>query len=142
MSGLQAPPGGASSASARLALVILAVGDLPRAVAFYRGAFGWPQPVAAPTYAEFQLPAGMRLGLYARAGFGANTGQEPVAVPPGALAGAELYLYPDDVSAAVARLTALGARALSPLRPRDWGDEAAYFADPDGNVVVVARPLA
>ena len=28
-----------------------------------------------------------------------------------------------------------------PAAPRDWGDEAAYFADPDGNVLVVARPL-
>ena len=39
------------------------------------------------------------------------------------------------------RLTARGARCLSPLAPRPWGDEAAYFEDPDGNVVVVARPL-
>jgi hypothetical protein len=28
---------------------------------------------------------------------------------------------------------------LSPLALRDWGDEAAYFSDPDGHVVVVAR---
>jgi uncharacterized glyoxalase superfamily protein PhnB len=41
----------------------------------------------------------------------------------------------------VERLHSAGARALSPLGPRDWGDEAAYFADPDGNVLVVARPL-
>jgi hypothetical protein len=34
-----------------------------------------------------------------------------------------------------------GARELSPLRRRDWSDEAAYFADPSGNVLVVARPL-
>lgn len=39
----------------------------------------------------------------------------------------------------IARLEELGARALSPMALRDWGDEAAYFADPDGNVVVIAR---
>jgi uncharacterized glyoxalase superfamily protein PhnB len=42
----------------------------------------------------------------------------------------------------VNRLTAAGARVLSPVAPRDWGDDAAYFADPDGNVIVVARPIA
>jgi len=38
-------------------------------------------------------------------------------------------------------LEAAGARLLSAAAPRDWGDEAAYFADPDGNVLVVARPV-
>ena len=33
------------------------------------------------------------------------------------------------------------ARELSKLAPRDWGEQAAYFADPDGNVIVAARPL-
>jgi hypothetical protein len=30
----------------------------------------------------------------------------------------------------------------SALAKRDWGDEAAYVADPDGNVIVVALPRA
>jgi hypothetical protein len=34
------------------------------------------------------------------------------------------------------------ATLLDPLRRRDWGDEVAYFADPDGNVVALARPLS
>jgi len=130
-----------ASGDARLGLIILAVEDLPRAVGFYRQAFGWEQLVAVPVYAEFRLPAQLRLGLYVRTGFGVNTGQVPIAVPAGQLAGAELYFYPADLTAAIVRLEAAGARALSPLSARDWGDEAAYFADPDGNVVVVARPL-
>jgi hypothetical protein len=32
--------------------------------------------------------------------------------------------------------------AAQPRAERGWGDEAAYFADPDGNVVAVARRLA
>jgi GNAT superfamily N-acetyltransferase len=43
--------------------------------------------------------------------------------------------------AAVSRVESAGGRVLSPALPRDWGDRAAYFADPDGNVVVVAVPL-
>jgi catechol 2,3-dioxygenase-like lactoylglutathione lyase family enzyme len=52
-----------SDRAARLGLVILAVGDLPRALAFYRSAFGWRQLVDVPVYGEFELPGGMRLGV-------------------------------------------------------------------------------
>lgn len=128
--------------NARHVLTILAVRDLARARAFYRDAFGWAQPVDAPVYAEFELPGGMRLGVYQREGFARNTGLEPSAVPVGAISSTEIYLHVDDLPAAVARLGSAGARLLSPASKRDWGDEAAYFADPDGNVIVVAKPLA
>lgn len=127
--------------SARLGLVILAVEDLPREVAFYRDAFGWPATVEVPIYVEFALPAGLRLGLYQRRAFAANPGALPPPRPPGSIAGTELYLYPDDLEPALARIEEAGARLLSPLLPRDWGDEAAYYADPEGHVVVLARPL-
>lgn len=127
---------------ARVALIILAVSDLDRSLKFYREVFGWPQLVDAPVYAEFELPGGLRLGLYEREGFGRNTGQAPAAVPQGSLAATEIYFHAEDVHALIARLEAAGARPLSPLAVRDWNDEAAYFADPDGNVLVAARPSA
>jgi predicted enzyme related to lactoylglutathione lyase len=125
----------------RLALIILAVRDLSRAVTFYRAAFGWAQTVDVPVYAEFALPGSLRLGLYQREGFGRNTGQLPMAVPEGGLSGTELYLYTEDLPSAATRLMELGARQLSPIAQRDWGDEVAYFADPDGNVLALARPI-
>lgn len=129
------------STGVRLALIILAVRDLPRAVRFYRDAFDWSQTVDVPVYAEFALPLGQRLGLYERQSFGVNTGQVPAEVLEGELAGTEIYFHVEDIHRAVARVEAAGARKLSPLAERDWGDEAAYFADPDGNVLVLARPL-
>jgi predicted enzyme related to lactoylglutathione lyase len=48
----------------------------------------------------------------------------------------------DDLEAAIENVTRAGGRVLDPLRERDWGDEVAYFADPDGNVVALARPLS
>jgi catechol 2,3-dioxygenase-like lactoylglutathione lyase family enzyme len=125
----------------RLTLVILAVRDLPQAVQFYHAAFGWPQTVDEPVYAEFTLPADQRLGLYERHAFSRNTGQVPVQIRAGDLTGTELYFSVDNIGEAVARLERAGARQLSALAGRDWGDEAAYFADPDGNVLVLARPL-
>jgi catechol 2,3-dioxygenase-like lactoylglutathione lyase family enzyme len=127
------------TARTRLGLVILAVADLPRALDFYRSAFGWPTDADTPVYVEFRLPVGMRLGLYQREAFGRNVGQAPHQVPPGALAATELYLLPDDLEAAAERLLSAGARPLSPFARRDWGDDVGYFADPDGNVLALAR---
>jgi hypothetical protein len=103
---------GHAKVAARHVLTILAVEDLGRSVDFYRRAFDWEPAVTAPVYVELALPGGMRLGLYERTAFARTTGQVPERVPVGGLAPTELYLH-----------------------------EAAYVADPDGNVVVVARPV-
>ena len=64
----------------------------------------------------------------------------PAKVGAGELAPTELYFYVDDPDAAIARLRSAGARELSPWAARPWGDEVAYFADPSGNVLAMARP--
>jgi catechol 2,3-dioxygenase-like lactoylglutathione lyase family enzyme len=121
----------------RLDIVILAVENLARARAFYESVFGWPIVVSAPVYVE--LDAGSaRVGLYDRRSFGKNTGETPPAAAPNELSRTELYVRVDSLPRAIARLEAAQARCLSPLARRPWGDDAAYFADPDGNVVVVA----
>ena len=122
-------------------LTILAVADLAKAVAFYREAFGWPTRVEVPVLVEFELPDGRGLALYQREGFGLNTQQAPVVLTEGEIAGTEIYLHCGNLEAVIARLTTAGARELAPLTPKDWGDEVAYFADPDGNVLAVARPI-
>lgn len=125
-----------------LVLVILAVRDLPRSRAFYTAAFDWAVTVDQPVYVELRMPNGQRLGLYARDGFARSTGELPAASPPGATAPTELYLHTTTLAPDLARLEAAGARLLSPLAPRDWGDDAAYYADPDGNVLVLATSSA
>ena len=136
-----APPSAATRSLARHVLTILAVRDLARSAAFYRTAFGWAPRVEAPVYVELELPDGRGLGLYLRDGYARNTGLLPTSVPECEITGTELYFHVDDVDDAVQRLVGAGARVLSPASPRDWGDVAAYVADPDGNVVVVAKPL-
>ena len=129
-----------SQRPASLGIVILATDELARSRSFYASAFGWPIEVDTSVYVEFRLPAGMRLGLYEREAFGRNVGEVPRQTLIGTLAATELYLYPDDIDAAIGRLTASGSRPLSPRALRSWGDEVAYFADPDGNVLALARP--
>ena len=103
------------------------------------------------------LPAGLRLeghgGGADLRGAGAARGHEAGAVParwlpaqhaaPGPqhdqTSSTELYLYPDDLEATSRKVLASGGRQLDALAARDWGDDAAYYADPEGNVVVLAR---
>lgn len=122
-------------------LTILAVTDLALAARFYREAFGFAPHVEVPVYVEFALPDGRGLGVYQRESFALNTGEMPAATPPGALSNTELYFHCPDLEASIQRIEAAGARKLSALAPRGWGDEAAYYADPEGNVLVLARPL-
>lgn len=124
----------------RHALTILAVQNLDRAVRFYTGAFAWPKTIHVDVYAEFSLPRGMRLGLYDRQGFARNTGRTPTPASSETTTATELYFYTDDLDAASDALRAAGAELLSPRSQRPWGDEAAYFRDLDGNVIVAARP--
>lgn len=121
-------------------LTILAVDDVAATAAFYDRAFGWARSVDVPVYVEYTVTQGSRIGLYNREAFAANTGVRPTGVPAGATTSTELYFWCDDLEEAIQRLESAGARVLSPSAPRDWGDTAAYFADPSGNVLVLARP--
>ena len=123
--------------------VVLAVGDLPRSLAFYEGAFGWPRNGAIDfeNYVELLKPGGGVLGLFEREGFAGEAGADPMPADPARETATEIYVRLDDARSAVERLRALGARQLKQLERKVWGDEAAYFADPDGNVVAVAQFL-
>jgi predicted enzyme related to lactoylglutathione lyase len=112
---------------------------LDRAARFYSAAFDWPVQVTTPVYLELDA-GGMRFGLYQRESFAHNTGRLPASIRRGEISATEIYLHVHDLEAAVERAIAAGARLLSPRALRSWGDEAAYFADPDGNVVVLAMP--
>jgi predicted enzyme related to lactoylglutathione lyase len=129
------------ASTARHVLTVLAVEDLARARAFYLAAFGWGVVVDAAVYVELAVAGGMRLGLYDRVGFARNTGLPASVVGEGGTTATEVYFQVDELEPAIDRMRAAGARELSALAVRPWGDEAIYFSDPDGNVLVLARPL-
>jgi catechol 2,3-dioxygenase-like lactoylglutathione lyase family enzyme len=121
--------------------VIFAVNDLSRTLDFYARAFGWARNkrIDYDNYVELLPPHGGSVGFYERDGFAAQIGAQPVRVSGDHVAPAYLYVRVGDVRAAVADLEAAGGRPLSALSVRSWGEEAAWFADPDGNVIAVAQ---
>ena len=121
--------------------VIFAVSDVVRSADFYERAFGWPRNdrIDYEEYVELLPPDGGALGLHERGGFADMVGADPAEVPDGRVAPGYLYVRVHDARTAADSVAAAGGRPLSPLASRSWGEEAAWFADPDGNVVAVAQ---
>lgn len=120
--------------------LILHVSDQYRSRDFYAAALDTAPTLDVPGMTEFTLSGGAVLGLMPLEGIrrllgaplrslGDSTG------PPRA----ELYLVVPDAAAAHGRALAAGARELSALAVRDWGQRAAYSADPDGYVLAFAE---
>ncbi len=123
-------------------MTVLAVCDLNHSVHFYKEAFGWTIGLKVPVLVKFELPDGHDFMLYQREAFGSNIGQMPEILPEHVISGTELYIHVADLSETILRLKAVKARELSGREVRPWGDEVAYYADPDGNVLAVAQPLS
>ncbi|MHC4821316.1 MAG: VOC family protein [Planctomycetota bacterium] len=120
-------------------LTVIAVSDVERSARFYEQAFGWKRGADFPVYVEFRTPEGRGVGLYERETYATHTGGAPTVPPPGGVSPVELYLWCDDAHAAVDRALGAGARLLSAVAPRNWGDETGYVADPDGTVIALAK---
>jgi predicted enzyme related to lactoylglutathione lyase len=123
--------------------VIFAVSDVTRATGFYESVFEWPrnERIDYDEYVELHAPGGT-LGLCERETYAQLTEATPVVPDDAAVSPAYLYVRVPDVHTTIAKLDEAGARALAPLARRSWGEEAAWFADPDGNVVAVAQSSA
>ena len=122
----------------RHALTVLYVPDQRAAAAFYASVLGLAPTLDVPGMTEFRLSDGATLGLMPEAGIARLLHG---AVQPGAHPGAvraELYLIVDDPAEHHRRALAAGARELSPLLPRAWGDLAAYSLAPEGTVLAFA----
>ncbi|RJO68871.1 MAG: glyoxalase [Myxococcales bacterium] len=124
-------------------MIILYVADQARSKAFYRAILGAEPALDVPGMTEFPLAAGATLGLMPEPGAARLLGDALPAPSTGnGIPRCELYLLVDDPEASYEALLAAGGKPVSPPAPRDWGDVAAYGADPDGHVVAFAKPVS
>jgi uncharacterized protein len=119
----------------RLSLVSLVVDDLPRAVDFYRDAFGWKPHTQEDAIAFFQCN-GFVLGLMTPA----TWEQEGTDLPrpgPGCLAinlGSR-----EEVDAAVTKAVSAGATLAKDPVEVYWGGYSGYLTDPWNNAIEIAH---
>jgi predicted enzyme related to lactoylglutathione lyase len=118
---------------------ILYVASQSAATAFWSQVLNHSPSLDVPGMTEFALGDGALLGLMPEEGIRTLLG---AALPDPARARgiprSELYLLVDDPAAYHSRALAAGARELSPLTRRSWGDWVAYSLDPEGHVVAFA----
>jgi uncharacterized glyoxalase superfamily protein PhnB len=119
---------------------ILYVENQERSRAFYSAVLVQEPSLHVPGMTEFRLHGGNVLGLMpADAIRRLLEGRLPDPARGHGIPRAELYLYVEDPEAYHRRALAEGARQLSPLQKRSWGDVAAYSLDADGHVLAFAR---
>jgi len=116
----------------RDAFPILQVADVPRSLGFYRDLLGFAVMYVFPAEGEPQFVSlaidGGKLALGAT--------DEPVQS-----ASTSLWLYADDVDAAVAHLREAGVRVVAEPADQPWGERVASVADPDGYTVHIGARL-
>jgi PhnB protein len=113
-------------------LFYLVVKDAPRAIEFYKAAFGaaeafrLTEPSGKVGHAELSINGGMFMLADEYPDFGA------LAPPSVGGCPVKLHVYVSDVDAAVARAVAAGATLVRAAKNEFYGDRAATVADPFG----------
>lgn len=121
---------------------ILYVADQARSAAFYRTLLGQGPSLDVPGMTEFELVPGVKLGLMPDAGIARIIcGPLPHPDTGTGIPRCELYLVVDDLDAAVQQAAQAGAVEVQAAADRDWGHRVAYFADPDGHVIALAKVM-
>lgn len=135
-----APTVAAAAPRPTAAHLILYVRDQERARAFYQAALGFAPRLHVPGMTEFELTGGAVLGLMPEVGIRRLLPSMPDPAAASGVPRAEVYLVVAAPAAALARALAAGARELSAVERRNWGDDAGYCLDPDGHVLAFAAP--
>lgn len=120
--------------------MILYVNDQSRSSAFYGHVLDQKPVLDVDGMTEFELNDGAVLGLMPEVGIKRLLGDAINGPASGhGVPRAELYLLVEEPRSYYERALAGGAKPLSPLERRNWGDLAAYCEDPDGYVLAFAR---
>ena len=53
----------------------------------------------------------------------------------------ELYFYIENIQLEFDNAIKTGAKLISPIADRNWGDKVCYFSDPDGHIIAFAEKL-
>jgi hypothetical protein len=130
----------------RINVITLAVGDLDRALAFYRDGLGLDSPgivgaefpgdaeSPAGAVAMFELDGGVILAVYPRTEL-AKDARVPLGAPKtGEFSIGHIVSSKGEVDAVIAQAKAAGATVTDEPHDRAWGIYSGYFRDPDGHL--------
>jgi catechol 2,3-dioxygenase-like lactoylglutathione lyase family enzyme len=121
----------------RVVHTILYVSDQNRSTDFYGKILGADPVLNVPGMTEFRLSENHILGLMPETGIKNLLGPGVGEFAQGSLR-AELYFRVSNPEELFTSALEHGAKELSPIARRDWGDRAGYVMDFDSNILAFA----
>lgn len=122
---------------------ILYVNDQQASANFYTKLFRQNPEVNVPGMTEFTLAETCKLGLMPNKGIAKILrGNTPHPDEGNGIPRCELYFYVENIEVEFENALKIGAKLISPIEDRDWGDRACYFSDIDGHIIAFAEKLS
>ena len=119
---------------------ILYVEDQQLSTAFYEKLFRKQADLNVPGMTEFHFAGNFILGLMPNNGIAKIlVDKTPHPKTGTGIPRCELYFYVDTLASEYENALSVGARLVSPVEQRNWGDRACYFADQDGHIIAFAE---
>lgn len=109
---------------------------------FYTKLFRQKPDLDVPGMTEFKLAENCKLGLMPNNGIAKILSDKtPHPNKGNGIPRCELYLYVDDIELEFDNALKAGAKIISSVEARDWGDKVCYFADIDGHIIAFAQKI-
>jgi uncharacterized glyoxalase superfamily protein PhnB len=122
--------------------IILYVNNQSVSSEFYQKIFRCGPDLDIPGMTEFILSENCKIGLMPNKGIAKIlSGKTPDPATGTGIPRCELYLYVDDIQFEFDNAAQSGAKLISRIIDRDWGDKACYFSDPDGHIIAFAEKI-
>lgn len=120
--------------------IILYVSNQKVSCEFYRKLLRREPVLDVPGMTEFTLSPHCKLGLMPNSGIAKIlAGKTPHPSDGNGIPRCELYLHIRDIQREYNHALESGAKLISPIANRDWGDMVCYFSDPDGHILAFAQ---
>ena len=122
--------------------IILYVNDQKLSSEFYEKLLRKKADLNVPGMTEFNISELCTLGLMTDKGIAKIlNGKTPHPDSGNGIPRCELYFYTNDVQSEFDNSVKCGAKLISPVTDRDWGDRVCYFSDPDGHIIAFAERI-
>jgi hypothetical protein len=107
---------------------------------FYKVLLNKEPSLDVPGMTEFLLEENCKLGLMPNDGIAKILGDK-IPHPSGGtgIPRCELYLYFENPVEVFQRAVTAGAKEISPMEKRTWGDTVGYLADTNGHIIAIAQ---
>lgn len=120
--------------------IILYVADQKKSRIFYSAILQKQPSLDVPGMCEFILADNLKLGLMPENGIAKILSDKtPHPNTGNGIPRCELYLMTDNIEEKYAISIAAGAKEVSKIQDRDWGDSVGYVTDPDGHIIAFAK---